>query len=86
MKQLKYLESEYQVCFENHYVHTSQFHQPTSRAAQFCQFVGKNIILDLEPLDLKILRIQTHNTGLPALVTNCQIFSRLTAIAVAGWR
>ena len=41
MKQLKYLEREYQVCFENHYMHTSQFHQPTSRAAQFCQFVGK---------------------------------------------
>ena len=118
MKQLKYLESEYQVCFENHYMHTSQFHQPTSRAAQFCQFVGKNNILDLdldlEPLDHKILqiqthnagknnildldldlelldhddipRIQTHNAGLPALVTNCQIFCRLTAIAVAGWR
>ena len=90
MKQLKYLESEYQVCFENHYMHTSQFHQPTSQAAQFCQFVGKNNILDLdldlEPFDLKILRIQTHNAGLPALVTNCQIFCRLTAIAVAGWR
>ena len=80
----------YKCVFENHYMHTSQFHQPTSQAAQFCQFVGKNNILDLdldlEPFDLKILRIQTHNAGLPALVTNCQIFCRLTAIAVAGWR